>query len=58
MAGGRPRLSISLARGASVNWIPAWEELTPLDAAERSNADELAGWLREHGARSAAELTP
>jgi hypothetical protein len=47
-----------LARGASVNWIPAWEELTPLDAAERSNADELAGWLREHGARSAAELNP
>jgi ankyrin repeat protein len=47
-----------LARGASVNWIPAWEELTPLDAAERSNADELGGWLREHGARSAAELNP
>ena len=43
-------------RGADVNWIPPWEELTPLDAAERSGAAELVGWLRGRGARSATEL--
>jgi len=43
-----------LNRGADVNWIPEWERLTPLDAAERSNADELAVWLRKRGAKSAA----
>lgn len=45
-----------LAHGADVNWIPDWEKLTPLDAAERSAAMELASWLRTHGAKSAAEL--
>jgi uncharacterized protein len=42
-----------LERGADPNWIPDWEDLTPLDAAERSNANELADWLRAHGARAA-----
>lgn len=45
-----------LAHGADVNWIPDWEKLTPLDAAERSAAMELGSWLRTHGAKSAAEL--
>lgn len=45
-----------LDRGADLNWIPPWEELTPLDAAQRSGAVELVGWLRAEGARSAAEL--
>jgi ankyrin repeat protein len=39
-----------LDRGADLNWIPPWENLTPLDAAEREGADELARWLRERGA--------
>jgi hypothetical protein len=42
-----------LERGADPNWIPPWEPLTPLDAAARSGADELVGWLRTQGARSA-----
>ncbi len=45
-----------LERGAGVNWIPPWEELTPLDAAARSDADELVAWLRVRGAKSAREL--
>ena len=40
-------------RGAELNWLPAWETLTPLDAALRERADELVTWLRAHGARSA-----
>jgi uncharacterized protein len=44
-----------LDRGAELNWIPPWENLTPLDAAERERADELARWLRDRGARSATE---
>jgi hypothetical protein len=27
-----------LGRGADLNWIPPWEELTSLDAAQRSGA--------------------
>jgi hypothetical protein len=38
------------------DWIPPWEELTPLDAARRHGAAELVAWLGERGARSAAEL--
>ncbi len=45
-----------LARGADVNWV-GWDDLTALDAAQRSGASELATWLRKHGARSTAELT-
>lgn len=45
-----------LDRGADVNWIPPWEDMTPLDAARRSEAHELVAWLRRHGARSSAEL--
>jgi hypothetical protein len=42
--------------GADINWIPDWENLTPLDAATRSGATELANWLRERGAMTATEL--
>jgi ankyrin repeat protein len=45
-----------LARGAELNWIPPWEQLTPLDAAEREGAGELVRRLRDRGAKSAAEL--
>jgi ankyrin repeat protein len=44
-----------LDRGADLNWIPGWEDMTPLDAARRSGAEELVEWLREQGARSAKE---
>lgn len=47
-----------LAREADPNWVPPRENLTPLDAAQRTNADELVRWLRDRGAKSATELTP
>ncbi len=54
--GGRLRCAeYLLDRGADLNWIPPWENLTPLDAAERENADELVRWLRDRGAKSATE---
>ena len=46
-------------RGADLDWIPPWEELTPLDAATRSvrengtAAHDLLAWLVERGAKSA-----
>jgi uncharacterized protein len=45
-----------LDRGADLDWVPPWEPLTPLDAAARAGADDLAAWLRSRGARTAAEL--
>ena len=55
--GGQQRCAeYLLARGADLNWLPGWEELTPLDAAQRSDAGELVRWLRGQGAKSAAEL--
>jgi hypothetical protein len=45
-----------LAHGADLNWV-GFDGLTPLDAANRSGAVALAAWLREHGARSAAEAS-
>ncbi|GLZ32300.1 hypothetical protein Lesp02_44880 [Lentzea sp. NBRC 105346] len=45
-----------LDRGAELDWIPPWEEMTPLDAAQRSEA-EIVAWLRERGARSATEIS-
>jgi uncharacterized protein len=56
---GGQRLSAQylLNHGAAVNWIPPWEELTPLDAARRSGADGLVEWLRGQGGRRADELS-
>lgn len=45
-----------LGFSANINWIPPWENLTPLDAALRSNADELMKWLRHRGAKLFKEL--
>lgn len=45
-----------LARGANVNWLPPWEQLTPLDVAVRHHFDDLAQWLRDRGGRRATEL--
>jgi hypothetical protein len=44
-----------LAHGADLNWLPNWENLTPLDAAHRNGFDTLASWLRGRGGRSANE---
>jgi ankyrin repeat protein len=44
-----------LDRGADLNRLPPWEELTPLDAARRNDAGEVAAWLLERGARSSGE---
>ena len=43
-----------LDRGAELNSIPPWENLTPLDAAEREHATGLMQWLRARGATTAA----
>ena len=43
-----------LERGADIDWMPPWEPLTPLDAAQRQEATDLVAWLRARGARSAA----
>jgi hypothetical protein len=40
-----------LDEGADINWV-GYDDLTPLGAAERSEATELADWLRAHGARA------
>jgi hypothetical protein len=45
-----------LDRGAQLNWIPDWEDRTPLDAATRSGATDLADWLRAQGAKTFAEV--
>ncbi len=42
-----------LAAGADLNWV-GWDDLTPLDAARRSHADAVVGWLEGQGARSAS----
>jgi hypothetical protein len=52
--GSRAAAEYLLERGADVNWTPPWERLTPLDAAVRAGAGDLAAWLRARGARSAA----
>jgi ankyrin repeat protein len=44
-----------LRRGADLNWVE-YDGLTPLDAAARSGARELVGWLRDRGARSGKKL--
>ncbi|MBL7502428.1 ankyrin repeat domain-containing protein [Frankia sp. CNm7] len=45
-----------LGRGADINWV-GYDDLTPLDAAERSEAHGLVTWLRGKGGLSAKDLT-
>jgi ankyrin repeat protein len=52
--GQRNAAELLLEHGAELNWIAPWENLTPLDAAERSEAGELAEWLRARGGKSAS----
>ena len=44
-----------LDRGADIDWI-GHDGLTPLDAAVRSDAQELAAWLRSRGAHFAGSV--
>jgi hypothetical protein len=54
--GGQQRAAeYLLARGAKLNWVSAWDSLTPLDAANRANAQELVDWLRSRGGKSARD---
>ena len=43
-----------LGRGADLNWI-GYDGYSPLDAANRSAASDVAQWLRSRGAKSAKE---
>jgi hypothetical protein len=55
-AGGQRRAAeYLLARGADPNWVPDYARGTPLDTAAglATQRENLIGWLREHGARSA-----
>jgi uncharacterized protein len=54
--GQRRAAEYLLDRGANLNWIPGWEQRTPLDTARRAGADELVEWLLSRGAKSAQEL--
>jgi hypothetical protein len=55
--GGRQQCAAYLLdRGADINWVPPWEDRTPLDAAARSGADAVAGWLRRLGGRHFTEF--
>ncbi|MFF7163536.1 ankyrin repeat domain-containing protein [Streptomyces sp. NPDC008086] len=54
--GGQREMADRLLRhGGDVNWI-GHDGLTALDAADRSGHPALVAWLRDQGARSAAEL--
>ncbi|MFG1697114.1 hypothetical protein [Nonomuraea sp. NPDC049309] len=50
--GQREAAEFFLAHGGDINWI-GYDRLTPLDAARRRGAEQLAVWLVEHGGRSA-----
>ncbi|HEV3236965.1 MAG TPA: ankyrin repeat domain-containing protein [Gemmataceae bacterium] len=45
-----------LDRGADLNLIPRWANMTPLDIARQEKADDLVAWLLSQGAKSAEEM--
>ncbi|GAA3446526.1 ankyrin repeat domain-containing protein [Planomonospora venezuelensis] len=53
--GRRTTAAYLLERGAELNWI-GYDGLTPLQAAQRSRASDVAAWLRERGALTADEV--
>ncbi|WP_394824960.1 ankyrin repeat domain-containing protein [Pendulispora albinea] len=54
--GGQPKVAeYLLARGAELNWV-GWDGLTALEAAQREGHADLAAWLRDQGAKTAAEI--
>jgi len=52
--GQRRSAEYLLGRGADINWV-GYDALTPIDAANRSGAEELVEWLRTQGAKSAKD---
>jgi ankyrin repeat protein len=55
-SGGQRRAAEYLVgRGADLNWVPDYAKGTSLDSAtgEGTQRENLIGWLRQHGARSA-----
>ncbi len=56
-SGGQRRAAEQLlAAGAELNWVPDYAKGTPLDATSSpgTRQDNLIGWLKDQGARSAA----
>jgi uncharacterized protein len=54
--GGQPETAAYLLEaGADINWV-GFDNLTPLDAAQRAGTDGLVEWLRTRGAKSTADL--
>ena len=54
--GGQPETAAYLLEaGANINWV-GFDNLTPLDAAQRAGAEGLVEWLRTRGAKSTADL--
>jgi ankyrin repeat protein len=53
--GGHLRVARYLVeRGGDINWV-GWDDLAPIDVAQRSQARDVVEWLRSLGARSASE---
>jgi ankyrin repeat protein len=53
--GQRATAEYLLDLATDINWI-GYDELTPLDAARRTGADELVAWLLQRGAKSTNEV--
>jgi hypothetical protein len=51
--GQRETAEYLLDRGASPNWLPPWEQFTPLDAANRNGFPAVVEWLRGRGGTTA-----
>jgi uncharacterized protein len=51
--GSRPVAEYLLDRGADLHWV-GWDDLTPLDVARRSEADDVVEWLTGLGALPAS----
>jgi len=53
--GQRAAAEYLLDRGAVLNWNSPWDGLTPLDAARRGGAEDVAAWLAARGALGAEQ---
>lgn len=43
-------------RGADLDWLPPWEDATPLDIAAREGAHAVVRWLHSRGAHTSDEI--